>query len=55
LQKNEVYIFYSQRVQLEKHIEKMKSDVREVIADRMNDDLDQNIIECLLEKWELKE
>lgn len=37
---------------LEEQIEKMKSDVRELITDRMNDDLDQNIIERLFEKWE---
>lgn len=40
---------------LEAQIEKMKSDVRDLITDRMNDDLDQNIIEHLFEKWELAE
>ena len=40
---------------LQEQIEKMKSDVRELITDRMNDDIDQNIIEKLAEKWELAE
>lgn len=36
-------------------VEKMKSDVLSLIKDRMNDDIDQNIIERLAEKWERKE
>ena len=40
---------------LEAQIEKMKSDVLSLIKDRMNDDIDQNIIERLAEKWEIKE
>ncbi len=41
--------------ELEVQIEKMKSDVLSLIKDRMNDDIDQNIIERLAEKWEIKE
>ena len=33
----------------------MKCDVIFLIKDRMNDDIDQNIIERLAEKWEIKE
>ena len=40
---------------LEAQIEKMKCDVLSLIKDRMNDDIDQNIIERLAEKWEIKE
>ena len=40
---------------LEAQIEKMKSDVLSLIKDRMNDDIDQSIIERLAEKWEIKE
>ena len=41
--------------ELEQQIEKMKCDVLSLIKDRMNDDIDQNIIERLAEKWEIKE
>ena len=41
--------------ELEAQIEKMKCDVLFLIKDRMNDDIDQNIIERLVEKWEIKE
>ena len=41
--------------ELEAQIEKMKCDVLSLIKDRMNDDIDQNIIERLAEKWEIKE
>lgn len=41
--------------ELEAQIEKMKCDVLSLIKDRMNDDIDQNIIERLAEKWELRE
>jgi len=41
--------------ELESQIEKMKCDVLSLIKDRMNDDIDQNIIERLAEKWEIKE
>ena len=41
--------------ELEAQIEKMKCDVIFLIKDRMNDDIDQNIIERLAEKWEIKE
>ena len=40
--------------ELEAQIEKMKCDVLSLIKDRMNDDIDQNIIERLAEKWEIK-
>ena len=40
---------------LETQIEQMKCDVLSLIKDRMNDDIDQNIIERLAEKWEIKE
>ena len=41
-------------LELEAQIEKMKCDVLSLIKDRMNDDIDQNIIERLAEKWEIK-
>lgn len=41
--------------ELEQQVEKMKADVLSLIKDRMNDDIDQNIIERLAEKWEIKE
>ena len=40
---------------LKSQIKKMKCDVIFLIKDRMNDDIDQNIIERLAEKWEIKE
>lgn len=40
--------------ELEQQVEKMKADVLSLIKDRMNDDIDQNIIERLAEKWEIK-
>ena len=42
-------------IEYKAQIEKMKCDVLSLIKDRMNDDIDQNIIERLAEKWELKE
>lgn len=41
--------------ELEAQIEGMKCDVLSIVKDRMNDDIDQNIIERLAEKWEIKE
>jgi len=38
--------------ELKQQIEKMKCDVLSIVKDRMNDDIDQNIIERLVEKWE---
>lgn len=40
--------------ELKQQIEKMKCDVLSIIKDRMNDDIDQNIIERLAEKWEIE-
>ena len=42
-------------LELKSQIKKMKCDVIFLIKDRMNDDIDQNIIERLAEKWEIKE
>ena len=42
-------------IELKSQIKKMKRDVIFLIKDRMNDDIDQNIIERLAEKWEIKE
>ena len=42
-------------LELKSQIKKMKYDVIFLIKDRMNDDIDQNIIERLAEKWEIKE
>lgn len=44
-----------QIAELEQQIEEMKCDVLSLIKDRMNDDIDQNIIERLVDKWEIKE
>ncbi len=41
--------------ELEAQIEKMKCDVLSLVKDGMNNDIDQNIIERLAEKWEIKE
>lgn len=42
-------------LELKSQIKKMKCDVIFLIKDRMNDDIDQNIIERLAEKWGIKE
>ena len=42
-------------LELKSQIKKMKCDVILLIKDRMNDDIDQNIIERLAEKWEIKQ
>ena len=42
-------------LELKSQIKKMKCDVIFLIKDRMNDDIDQNIIERLAEKWEIKQ
>ena len=42
-------------LELKSQIKKMKCDVIFLIKDRMNDDIDQNIIERLAEKWETEE
>ena len=42
-------------LELKSQIKKMKCDVILLIKDRMNDDIDQNIIERLAEKWETEE
>lgn len=44
-----------QNMALKSQIEKMKCDVLSLVKERMNDDIDQNIIERLVEKWEIKE
>lgn len=54
-QDSKISFLITDNEQLKEQIEKMKSDVKELITDRMNDDLDQNIIEHLFEKWELSE
>ena len=38
-------------LELKSQIEKMKFDVLSLIKDGMNDDIDQNIIERLVERW----
>lgn len=40
-----------QIAELEAQIEKMKSDVKQLREDRMNDDTDQNIMDRLWEEW----
>ena len=42
-------------LELKSQIKKMKCDVIFLIKDRMNDDIDQNIIERLAEKWEVEQ
>ena len=42
-------------LELKSQIKKMKCDVIFLIKDRMNDDIDQNIIERLAEKWETEQ
>lgn len=37
--------------ELEAQIEKMKSDIKQLREDRMNDDTDQNIMDRLWEEW----
>ena len=44
-----------ENAELKEQIEKMKCDVLSLVKDRMNDDIDQNVIERLAEKWEIKE
>lgn len=44
-----------ENVELETLIENMQRDVLSLVKDRMNDDVDQNIIERLADKWGLKE
>lgn len=39
---------------LEAQIKKMKSDVLNLIKGRMNEDIDQNLIERMADKWGLK-
>ena len=47
-------IMNEENKQLTEQIEKMKCDVLSIVKDRMNDDIDQNIIERLVEKWEIE-
>ena len=42
-------------LELKSQIKKMKCGVIFLVKDRMNDDIDQNIIERLAEKWGIKE
>lgn len=42
------------RIEFEAQIEKMKADITKLCKDKMNDDIDQNIIERLRDSW-LKE
>ena len=44
-----------ENTELKSQIEKMKCDMLSLVKDRMNDDIDQNIIERLAEKWRIKE
>lgn len=44
-----------ENAKLKKQIKKMKCDILSLVKDRMNDDIDQNVIERLAEKWEIKE
>ncbi len=49
------YKLDSENAILQSQVEKMKCDVLSLVKDRMNDDIDQNIIERLADKWEVKE
>ena len=42
-------------IKLKTQIGKMKCDILSLVKDRMNDDVDQNAIERLAEKWGIKE
>ena len=53
--KLEIEKLEQRNAELKTQIEKMKFDVLSLIKDGMNDDIDQNIIERLAEKWEIKE
>lgn len=53
--KLEIEKLEQRNAELKSQIEKMKFDVLSLIKDGMNDDIDQNIIERLAEKWEIKE
>lgn len=44
-----------ENAKLKEQIKEMKYDILSLVKDRMNDDIDQNIIERLAEKWEIKE
>lgn len=44
-----------ENAELKEQIEKMKCDILSLVKDRMNDDVDQNVIERLAEKWGIKE
>ena len=44
-----------ENAELKEQIKKMKCDILSLVKDRMNDDIDQNVIERLAEKWEIKE
>ncbi len=46
---------WKENAELKTLIENMQRDVLSLIKDRMNDDVDQNIIERLADKWGLKE
>lgn len=42
---------FNRLAELEAQIEKMKSDIKQLREDRMNDDTDQNIMDRLWEEW----
>lgn len=48
-------IICKENAKLKEQIKKMKYDILSLVKDRMNDDIDQNVIERLAEKWEIKE
>ena len=49
--KLEIEKLEQRNAELKSQIEKMKFDVLSLIKDGMNDDIDQNIIERLVERW----
>ena len=53
--RNQIAELVKENAELKEQIKKMKCDILSLVKDRMNDDIDQNIIERLAEKWEIKE
>ena len=47
--------YKDENAELKEQVKKMKCDILSLVKDRMNDDIDQNVIERLAEKWEIKE
>lgn len=52
---NIITYILKQNAGLKEQIEKMKCDILSLVKDRMNDDVDQNTIERLVEKWGIEE